>query len=340
VFAAIGWTLGVVGTAQAASSLTLTIGSDPAESITTQIGATGSAQDSGGDYVHVHLKPAGGTPCAAIYTADNGTFVISAGDNGKLSGAFSVSTNWTFNSAGSYVLCGWLTDSTAQTVYATASMPISVRAPHLSISISAPATVVRDQTFQIVTTAQAETQRTLYEYVMPDTGAACPANAGAMPNTATEVMDSWNVDGGPLAQSANESFSSVGTYLVCAYFEYPQNDSPPEATATATVSVVKHLPKKAIAASCQLTSLTVSVGQKDVGNCTVPGVPARTRVQIQYRNASGGWTTAVYGRVTRQGTFHFHLKGKHPTSYQLAILVNGDKTYATTRVPIGTLTIT
>ncbi|MGA2471513.1 MAG: Ig-like domain-containing protein [Solirubrobacteraceae bacterium] len=98
--------------------------------------------------------------------------------------------------------------------------------------------------------------------------------------------------------------------------------------------------KRLIAATCQLATLQVASGRKDGGKCKVPGVPAGTKVRIQYQNASGGWTTVVRGKVTRHGTFHFTVFAKQPATYQLSILVSGDRTYATTRVIIGTLVIT
>jgi len=80
----------------------------------------------------------------------------------------------------------------------------------------------------------------VWEYVMPNMGGGCPANAAAAGNAsgANEILGYWNVTGGPFTETKNESLSSPGSYLFCAYFEYPNRESPPELSASAQTSVV------------------------------------------------------------------------------------------------------
>lgn len=229
--------LGSASTA-AAASLELTVGPEPAESITTQLGAnvSGSSKE---DDLWVRVKPAGGEGCAANPAADQGEEII-ATVTAPESNPYSASTNHTFQTAGAYLLCGWLVKvENPDTVLVSAATTISVRRPHLSLSISVPQRVVPGQTFQVETTAQAETSRELWEYLSPDTGDACPANAYAASqgSGAAVVLDGWDVTGGPFTETTNKTLGASGTYLLCAYFEYPEPFSAPEATASAQMTV-------------------------------------------------------------------------------------------------------
>src|ERR1700689_4579735 len=134
-----------------ASTLQLTVGSEPVESITTQLGGTGTATESE-NRLYVKVQPAGGEACAANPFADQGEEVVS--QYLANAGPYSQSVNWTPSIAGSYVMCGWLVHAPegSATIAAQESMPVTVRIPHLSLSIGVPATVQIGQTFQISTT--------------------------------------------------------------------------------------------------------------------------------------------------------------------------------------------
>ena len=232
-----------VTSAQAAGTINLSVGADPAESITTQLAASGTGVGNE-TYLNLKVKPAGGQACAANPEADDGASVGNS-DRNEPNPTYATSDNWTFQAAGSYLLCGWISNFYATTVYAQASLPIAVRPPRLSLAISVPATVQPSQTFQIGTTAQAETDRAAYGYSLPDTGSGCPANADAASSASgsqSADFNAWDVVGGPLMKTQNQSFSTPGVYLFCAYFEYPRSDSPPEATAIAKTTVVAPSP--------------------------------------------------------------------------------------------------
>jgi hypothetical protein len=120
-----------------------------------------------------------------------------------------------------------------------AEASFTVRTPHLALSISVPATVLPSQTFQVTTTAQAETERQVWEYVMPNTG-GCPANADAASRASgeNEILGYWNVIGGPITETKNQSLTTLGSYLFCAYFQYPNREAVPELSASAQTRVV------------------------------------------------------------------------------------------------------
>jgi hypothetical protein len=222
--------------------VTISVGNDPVESITTQLGAVGTGPSSN-NFVELKLKPAGGEGCGANPGADKGENVGSEAG----SGTQTVSRNWTFGAAGAYLLCAWLVDDhqSGTPVVARNSTTITVRPPHISLSIAVPATVHPHQIFQITTTAQSETARDVYQFIVPLTSRGCPANAGAAGSTSGEqvtewpsIGSAWQVTGGPFSASVNESFSGVGRYLICAYAEYPSSSSLPEAVSSAGFSVV------------------------------------------------------------------------------------------------------
>jgi len=228
--------------AWASPTIELTRGNvEPVESITTQLGSV--VKDGGNDYFFLNVKPTGGEGCGANPDADAGEGVINSFVTPETN-PVSFTQNWTFRLAGNYLVCAWVTTGNTEEVLTSAQATFHVRQPHLALSISVPATVASNQTFEIATTAQAETERSAWEYVLPNTGDGCPSNAAAAGNASGSraVLNWWNVTGGPLTESKNESIESPGVYLFCAYFEYPSTESTPELAASAQTTVVEPPP--------------------------------------------------------------------------------------------------
>jgi PASTA domain len=259
----------------AAEAMTLSTGPDPVESVVTQLATSGTAPSSQSSFgLFVTVKAAGGQACAANIGADNGDEVISAGED---SGPYSATTNWTPQKAGSYLLCGWLQQN--GNVIDHASLAFSVRIPHLSISIAAPATVRPNQIFQIVTTAQAEAQRSLAEYLIPNTGSGCPANAAAASDTSNSIeVGNWPIDGGPTSESENESFQNTGRWIICAYFQYNSFSDPPEAASSALLTVAHPPPRCVVPHFTHRMSLGAVEARIRAGHCSVG------RVTLVYSN--------------------------------------------------------
>jgi len=270
--------LGAASPAAAAPTIGLTVAANPVESITTQLGATGTAEDAN-DALDVTVKPAGGQGCAANFAADaSGGSSIVVDEKLLGTGPYSEAVNWTFDTAGSYLLCGWLNDGSqsGDPVVASESLTVVVRQPHLALSISAPGAVTPRQTFELVTTAQAEAKRDVEEYIEPSTGRGCPANAQAADSFSGELRTAWPdrgtewfVDGGPFTETANEELSDVGNYLVCAYAEYPTNASPPEASASAPISVLAPPAPCVVPRLGSRTRLNAAEQKVRAGSCTV-----------------------------------------------------------------------
>lgn len=238
--------LGLATSAWAAPTVAISVGPDPTESITTQLGVTGEGVEGAND-LEMTVKPTGGEGCGANRSADRGQTVVNSSESGHRT----VTENWTFETAGSYLVCAWLMEfsSGESKVLATNSATVAVRPPHLSIALGAPPVVRPKQTFQIATTAQAETRRTIYEYIVPNTGRGCAANAQAAAETPGEIhvdfpkqFGDWSLIGGPFTETSNIELQTVGSYLSCAYFEYPNSSTPPEMTALVAFAVVKPPP--------------------------------------------------------------------------------------------------
>jgi hypothetical protein len=226
---------GVPASASAAT-IAITTGPDPVESITTQLGVTGTLETSD-QHVTLKVKPAGGTGCAANAVADDGDLVIGT-DPGI--GPYGKTENWTFQQAGSYLLCAWVRDDaqTDEPTIASTSQTVVVRIPHLSLTLGLPAQVLRGRTFQVTATAQTEAQRDVKVALLRDTGRGCPSNWGAA-FTATDfgLLLGFSVTGGPTSQTENMVLNQLGRYLACGYVDYGDN-VPPEATATGSITVV------------------------------------------------------------------------------------------------------
>jgi hypothetical protein len=237
---------GTSGVAVAAPAITIGVGSDPAESITTQLSVSGT-DPSSNNLLVLKVKAVGGEACNSNPEADKGQTVIDGGGDG----AHTATANWTFQAAGSYLLCAWLIDDVeaGHPVVASTTTTVAVRPPHLAVTVTAPARVRPRQVFQIVTSAQAETSRSLLGMIVPNTGRGCPANEEAANSTSGRVnlawpgqSTRWTVDGGPFTETSNLSIEGIGSYLVCAYFEYPTDASVPEAAASAQILVVNPPP--------------------------------------------------------------------------------------------------
>lgn len=285
-----------------AATLTLSTGADPTESIATQLSMSGTTTNSQTG-LEATIKPTGGQGCGVSDAADSGQNLFFGSDVAE--GPFSQSVNHTFQSAGTYLLCAWLDDNSASgdPVVAAASLTFTVRAPHLALSISAPATVRPGQTFQIVTTAQAEVSRSVSEYVLPNTGRGCPANGGAAGQASgsksvywpTRYGSSWNVEGGPFTESINETIGSPGHYLICAYVQYPSDQSPPEIAANAAVIAAVPLPHCVIPRISAGTSLAGAESRILRAHCAVGRV--RSARSSRYRRGRVLRLSARAGKV-------------------------------------------
>jgi hypothetical protein len=226
-----------VTAAQAASTLTITVGADPVESITTQVGATGSVDDDN-QYLTISYKPVGATACGANPSADDGAKIVSG--RGTLGpAAYAITENTTFDKAGSYLICAWLVRSGAGDVTASSSKVVDVRIPKLSLTLGVPAAVNPGQTFQVTAVTQAEAKRYVNVYILVDTGRGCPANADAAHQAyVSRVIGAKDIVGGPVSTVENVTLTTPGVYLLCGYINYKSGGDAPQASAAAAFTVL------------------------------------------------------------------------------------------------------
>jgi hypothetical protein len=274
------------GSARAAATVAVTVGPDPVESITTQLGVSGAVTDPQ-QYVVEHYKPAGGSACGANPSADAGTNV-GLSTNYLPAGPFALQNNTTFSTAGSYLVCAWVMQyqgASTDTVVIADAKTIAVRIPHLTLSVSVPATVTTGQTFQVTTTTQAETNRYLWVYVLVDTGRGCPANASAAAAQNNDrIIESQPILGGPTTVATNDDVTTVGALLICGYINRTYgSDETPEATASASFTGVAPPPPCVVPAVVKDEPLARTKGRLAAASCTV----GRVRYVASARYARG-----------------------------------------------------
>jgi hypothetical protein len=290
--------------ASAAPTLAITTAPDPVESLATQVGMTGTLETDH-QAVVLTVKPAGGPACGANPSADDGTQLITTVPG---IGPYAKTVNWTFDIAGSYLLCAWATDTSRSpaVVLAATSQTLAVRIPHLSLSLAAPATILRGRTFQIATTAQTEAARTVYSALLRDTGRGCPANWSAAYGTSGVVqLVGTTITGGPATRTVNAHLDETGRWLVCGYVNYGSVITP-EATASATIDVV---PPCIVPRLGPRATLRRAKARIVAGHCTVGAVgyaysrrrPRGRILRLSPRPGSGHATNAAVAITVSNG---------------------------------------
>ena len=279
-----------------ASTISITSAADPAESIATQLGVTGTVTVAPSATVSLKFKPAGGSPCGANPAADTGGVDLVL-QGGVVTGPYTFSVNHTFDQAGSYLMCAWITDQGAMAPTATAEQTLVVRIPHLSLTIAAPPVVVLGQTFQVSTTTQAEAQRTVYVSAIADTGRGCPANIGALRSLAGyQDIVAAQALGGPTTTTTNVTMSTAGVKLLCGYF---QNSAVVQATAVASLTVQAPCIVPAFTPGAALAAVKASL---TTSGCTVATrlVPSNKykRGTVVSLNPKAGTSLAPQAKVT------------------------------------------
>ncbi|MBJ7473252.1 MAG: PASTA domain-containing protein [Solirubrobacteraceae bacterium] len=223
--------LAAAPSAASASTMKVTAPAQAVESAGVQIDVTATLDVA--SYVEAEVRPAG-APCAATAAEDPGSPLL---DRSAIEPQFAASSLRAFDAAGQYIVCAWARDTTqaASPVVASASAIIDVRIPKLSLSITAPSSVIVDELFTITTSAQAEVERLAYAGLVPNLGKGCPANYSALQKTAGSVavlaQTGVLVAATPLTSKEQFSLPTAGKYLACAYVHHGPITSAPQAVA-------------------------------------------------------------------------------------------------------------
>jgi hypothetical protein len=214
----------------------IAISASPAQPVTgtsVTITMSGSDEISQPLYAKTRLLPAGGGACASTASPDKGVQLGGSGQSQK--GAFTKTFKTTFSTAGSWLVCGWLSSGGSTTPLATASLVVIVRDPTETLAISSDVGDGKANTLvTIKATGISEFGRTLYLRTRPDDGKGCGYRPRSDPGTAI---------GKPVAVSGQyyrqleRSFPSGGNWIVCGWLATSESDSKPLAVASTIVGV-------------------------------------------------------------------------------------------------------
>ena len=223
-------------TAQAEDTIGVTFGADPTEEVPVPITVAWSAASSS-IRVHVTVKPAGGLGCAPNYAADDPNsrdVIYNAG--GTATG--SRSDNEVFSEPGAFTVCGYLQNSTNDTVLkATGPVALTVRSANAGVALAVPARVDPGQTFAVTANVTAELQRRLFVTLKPAGGRGCEPNYAADDPISSDQIYGRTVQG-TVSESENVTASQTnGNYLLCAYIQESSSDTAPEAVSSAVFAV-------------------------------------------------------------------------------------------------------
>lgn len=199
----------------------------PVEDSAFAVGFTGDATGLKSRYpqLFARIRPSGGTPCAPNARDDPGPHIDgSFGSGVDAIGPFSVSGSYEAPAPGSYLVCAWIEDE-YNDFGPPASATVAVRAPMLSISATAPASVLRGVPFAVNVSYQSEVPRYLTVLVVHATNCSIGSDAlRAISSSTAEIVRSTAVSGAG-ASSGSARFDAVGTYLVCGFLEESSDGS-------------------------------------------------------------------------------------------------------------------
>jgi hypothetical protein len=278
-------------------------------------------------YAKVRLLPAGGGSCTSTASPDRG---VQLGGSGKtVSGSYSQAFKYTFSSAGSWLVCGWLANGGSSTPLAAASLVVAVRNPVETLAISSDAPAGGAPAGSLVTvkaTGISEFGRTLYLRTRLDDGRGCGVNPHADPGTPIGKAVAVS---GQYYRQLERAFPGGGSWLVCGWLATKETDSKPIAVSSATVAIaggpslaVQRAVRIGRAVILRLRRLNVQSGETVIVRLKAPGWKGRTR---SFTGKSPALTvhmvlpkrplvrvTAVVTRVGPDGTIISRSKTIHP----------------------------
>jgi hypothetical protein len=230
----------VCPSAAAADSISLSVAPQPVKSITSEV--SWSAYSEEGTFPAVAANNPG-VPCAANPEADDGTLLTPAHllESGW-SGSYTGSVNFTPGGSGQYTLCGWLEtpvgllEMSGGPVTASTSLPVLIRPPAITLSLSLPRPAVPHRRFTIDLVASSEASREFVVEGFAATRRGCPVNYAAEEG-ADHLIDREAL-GGPWLFAGNVEGLRAGSYIFCAWADGAHDEGLyPEETAHLLVRV-------------------------------------------------------------------------------------------------------
>jgi hypothetical protein len=228
-----------------ADTMTMSIAPEPTEEVTSQVTYTANSAEKTFATVAVNNP---GVPCAPDPGADNGHTIVEPPIYipPKI-GEFSGAGNYNFPSTGSYTVCGWLNSpdgigDPGGPVTASASLPLSVRLPAISLSLRFPRPVHVNKRFVLELLATSQVKREVVVEGMPYTKSGCPVNYAA--GNEPHIIDT-EVNGGPITTTVDLKALRRGKYIFCAWADpYEDNGLDPQATTSIILDLAGHHTQK------------------------------------------------------------------------------------------------
>jgi len=227
-----------------ADGMSLRLSREAVQSATTQIIYTASSEVPG--FISLAVNKAN-EPCGPTPEAEYDS-LMSAPEPATLGqiGVYSESVNYTPTESGSFVICGWVTSSvpyqdvTGSPVIASASLPIEVRLPHVSLALSLSRRVTPNRSFGVYLMARSEVAREVILVGLPYSSEGCPVNQDA---TAAQSLIDSVITGGPRLRTVTLRGLPAGSrWIFCAWAVVP-GTLWPEATTSMIVNVPRSLPR-------------------------------------------------------------------------------------------------
>jgi hypothetical protein len=225
-----------------ADTMSLGLSREAVQSATTQITYTASSEVPG--FISLAVNKAD-EPCGPTPEAEYDS-LMSAPEPATLGqiGVYSESVNYTPTESGSFVICGWVTSSvpyqevTGSPVIASASLPIEVRLPHVSLALSLSRRVTPNRSFGVYLMATSEVAREVILVGLPYTSEGCPVNQDA---TAAQSLIDSVITGGPRLKTVTVRGLPAGSrWIFCAWAVIPGTVTP-----QANTSMVVEVPRSA-----------------------------------------------------------------------------------------------
>jgi hypothetical protein len=227
-----------------ADTMSLGLSREAVQSATTQITYTASSEELG--FVTLAVNNAD-VPCGSTPEADAGTELAKPSlDTPGQTGVYSGSVNYTPSEPGAFIICGWVTgqgvadNTTGGPAIVSASLPIEVRLPHISLALGLARPVAAGKRFALDLTVTSEVPREVILIGVASTPAGCPVDSAA--STAPHLIDSV-FEGGPSLKSVTvDPLPAGSSWLECAYAVVPGAINP-QATTSMIVNVPRSLPR-------------------------------------------------------------------------------------------------
>jgi hypothetical protein len=185
-----------------------------------------TAESTERTYTVIAVNPPG-VPCAPDPAEDAGQIITTSHMlEGGSTGQFAGSTDYTPAVVGTATACGWLEEPAGLlemdggAITASGSVPITVRAPQISLSLSLPRAPNSGQAFALDLNASSQVPRRVVVVGISDTD-GCPINPAA--TSAQQLIDT-EVDGGPSLIRADINPLAPGRWIFCAWAD-PLTDS-------------------------------------------------------------------------------------------------------------------